>query len=237
MSCGAPRFNWIVWGMLLTISNDEAENWPKLKGQKIMRSILKFSISVAALVALLTLSTPVHAQVAARSGEVSGNVGFSNLNGIDNKKHIAFGGSGAYNLSDWTAIGFEYNYQLMGSKAEFHGTNTTGHLQTYGLLVRISMTKSRRVDPYALIAAGGATVTAVASNQYATESGSQHGFYGGFGGGVSFFAGHNWGIRPEVRFERQHYMATTIDGIPAPSSNLSYVLGTVSVFYQFGGKH
>ncbi len=197
-----------------------------------------FLSSLAALIVILTLSSPLHAQVAAKSADVSGNIGFSNLSGdetTDGKKHIAFGFAGAYNLTDLAAIGFEYSYQMLGSETQ-NGVTASGHIQSYGPVFRGSLLKSGRVIPYALVAGGGLSETAAGSGYGITVTASQNGFYFGFGGGASIYAGHNWGIRPEFRYERQHFDATTVGNNTVAASGQNYILGTISVFYQFGGK-
>ena len=98
--------------------------------------------------------------------------------------------------------------------------------------------QSGRVIPYVLVAGGGLSETAVGTSGGMKVTASQNGFgyYIGFGGGASIYAGPNWGIRPEFRYERQHFNSTTIGGSPIAAYSQNYILGTVSVFYQFGGK-
>ena len=220
-----------------------------------MRSILKCSI--AALVVLLCVSCPVRAQFVAGSHEVSGNIGFSNLTGVDGNKHVAFGGAGVFNLTKWASIGGEYSYQMLGSSSTTitqyetdailpngirataggtSGINVSAHINSYGAIYRASLTKSSRIVPYALVAGGGIAATEGTTYQGANVSFSQNGYYFGFGGGVSFYVRSSWGVRPEFRYERQHFMSTTVDGDSIPSSGENYALGTVSVFYQWGGK-
>ncbi len=214
-----------------------------------MRSI--FATSLAALVVLLTLSSISRAQAVAgrdkssssddkdSSIDVSGNIGFSNLSGgetTDGKKHIAFGFAGAYNFTDiLSSLGFEYSYQMLGSETQ-SGVTASEHIQSYGPVLRGFLLKSGRVIPYLLVAAGGLSDKATASAGGITASASRNGYYIGFGGGTSIYAGSSWGIRPEVRYERQHFNSTTVDGSYSAASGQNYILGTISVFYQFGGK-
>ena len=185
---------------------------------------------------LLAVSSPALAQgIAPGSGEVTGNIGFSNLKGIDNSRHISFGGSGLYNATKMVGIGFDYNYQMMGSET-IGGVKVSGHLQTYGPVARFAFSNPSRVIPYVLVAAGGASLHAGASSGNVSVGASQGGFYFGFGGGASIYAGSNWGIRPEFRYERQHFNSTTIQGTPVQSGSQNYAQGSVSIFYQFGGK-
>ena len=207
-----------------------------MKGPKIVRYMLKSS--VVSLFVLLTLSSPLRAQVVARSVDVSGNIGFSNLSGsetVDTKKHVAFGGAGAYNFNRMSSLGFEYSYQMLGSETQ-NGVKLSGHIQSYGGVYRVSLIKSKGVVPYDLVAGGGLSETAVGSGGGIKASASQNGYYIGFGGGASIYAGPHWGIRPEFRYERQQFLATTINGAQIATYGQNYILGTVSLFCQFGGK-
>jgi Outer membrane protein beta-barrel domain len=187
------------------------------------------------LVFLLAVST-VHAQgISTGSGEASGNIGFSNLKGADNNRHVTFGGSALYNLSPVAGLGFEYHFAPMGSLTQ-GGVTATGHMQLFGGVARFSLTDSSRVVPYVVVAAGGNSLHAAASAGNITVSASQNGFYGGFGGGASIYAGTNWGIRPEFRYVREHFNSTSIQGISVSSFGQNDYQGSVAVFYQFGGK-
>ena len=231
---GTPR---VPRGKLNATWQQTAPNWTRI-GSKIMRSI--FAYSIAALVALFTLSSPLRAQVKAGSGDVSGNVGFSNLSGSeteDGNKHVAFGGAVSYNspTTDWASLGFEYSYQMLGSATQ-SGVTESGHIQSYGGVFRAYLTKSNRVAPYALLAGGGQSDTEAATSGGLKVTASQSGYYIGFGGGASIYAGPSWGVRPELRYERQQFSATTVDSFPVAAYGQNYILGTISVFCQFGGK-
>jgi hypothetical protein len=202
-----------------------------------MRCILRSSI--ATLVVLLALSSPLRAQVLAGSGDISGNVGFSNLSGdetVDGNKHMAFGGAVSYNspTTDWASLGFEYSYQRLGSETAI--VTDSGYLQSYGGVFHAYLRKSSRIVPYILVAAGGLSKTAVESAAGVKVTASRNGYHTGSGGGTSIYVGSNWGFRPELRYERQQFFATMIAGSPLAAYGQNYILGTVSVFYQFGGK-
>jgi Outer membrane protein beta-barrel domain len=200
----------------------------------MMRCTLKSFCT--ATVVLLAVSSPALAQgIAAGSGEVTGNIGFSNLKGVDNSRHISMGGSGTYNLTQLVGVGFEYNFQSMGSQT-ISGIKGSEHLQMYGPVARFALMKSARVVPFALVAAGGVSDRVAVSAGNVSMSASQGGFYAGFGGGASIYAGNNWGIRPEFRYERQHFNSTSIQGISVGSYGQNYAQGSVAVFYQFGGR-
>jgi hypothetical protein len=198
-----------------------------------MRSTCKsFCIS---LVFLLAVST-THAQgISTGSGEVSGNVGFSNLKGVDNNRHVTFGGSGLVNVSPIAGVGFEYHFAPMGSVTQ-GGVNVNGHMQQFGPVARFSLTNSSHVVPYVVVAAGGSSLHAGASSGNVSIGASQNGFYFGFGGGASIYTGTNWGIRPEFRYVREHFNSTSIQGISVGSFGQNDYQGSVAVFYQFGGK-
>jgi hypothetical protein len=187
------------------------------------------------LMFLLAVSAACAQGVSSGSADISGNVGFSNLKGVDGNRHVNFGGTGLYNLNEITGVGFEYTYQDMGSLTQ-GGVTGSEHLQLFGPVARIALAKSDRVVPFVAAAVGGASLHAVASAQNVSVGASQNGFYFGFGGGATIYAGNNWGIRPEFRYERQHFNSTSIDGIAISSFGQNDAQGTVALFYQFGGK-
>jgi hypothetical protein len=194
-----------------------------------------FKSFCSSMVFLLAVSA-VHAQgISTGSGELAGNVGFSNLKGADNNRHVTFGGSALYNLTPVAGVGFEYHFAPMGSLTE-GGVTATGHMQLFGAVGRFSLIDSGRVIPYVLVAAGGNSLHAAASAGNVTVSASQNGFYFGFGGGASIYAGNNWGIRPEFRYVREHFNSTSIQGISVDPFGQNDYQGSVALFYQFGGK-
>jgi hypothetical protein len=172
--------------------------------------------------------------IAAGSFEISGSGGITNLNGVDSKKgHGAFGFTGMYNLTRDVAVGAEYNYLMLGSLTEGAVTENE-NLQMYGALARVAIFSNRFVAPYAVLSGGGNRLHASASEGNESASASQSGGYISAGGGVSIFLGHGFGIRPEYRYERQQFAATTIDGTPVSGGGQSDMRGTVALFYQFG---
>jgi hypothetical protein len=201
-----------------------------------MRCILKCSI--AALVALLTLSTPIRSQgITPLSGEVSANVGFNNvISGIVknyfnnnstgiNEEYVQFGFSGGINLSKQIAVLGEFNYLPLASSTAGYGSIDA---QMYGGAVRYSPISGNKVVPY-VVAGGGSTRLSV-SDHYDGVTVSHNGDYFGFGGGVSIYAGRNWGIRPEYRWNRQ---SQTYDGV---NYTINASTGSVAVFFQWGGR-
>jgi hypothetical protein len=198
---------------------------------------MRVRISVAFLLwlSMASLSRPGAAQgIAAGSFEVSGNGGITNLSGVDSKKgHGAFGFTGVYNLTRDVAVGAEYNYLMLGSLSE-NGVTANENLQMYGALARVTVFSNRFVAAYAVLSGGGNRLHATASAGNVSDSASQTGGYFSAGGGVSIFLGHGFGIRPEYRYERQQFAATTVDGTPISGGGQSDMRGTVALFYQFG---
>jgi hypothetical protein len=204
-----------------------------MKGKSKMRRTLK---SFCASLVFLAVSSPAWAQgIESGSIEASGNFGYARVNGINSNNHFTFGPSVVYNLNQVVAVGGEYSYQNLGSET-LSGVTGSGHLQTYGGVVRFSFSDSARAVPYALVGVGGTDLRAVASAGNISASAGQTGLYYAFGGGVSLFAGPRWGIRPEVRYSRQQYNATTIEGTPSAAFGQNDITATVAIFYQFGGR-
>jgi hypothetical protein len=98
--------------------------------------------------------------------------------------------------------------------------SASANTQLYGGGARVNFLTSTRVVPYGVVAFGG--------DRLAAGGQSTNGYYMGFGGGASCYIGHNWGVRPEYRFDRIEF------GSGIGSSNASVITG--AVFYQFGGQ-
>jgi len=191
---------------------------------------------------LLAFSYPVRAQgVVAGAVDVAGSVGYSNLTGIDNNKHINYGGSVGYNLSrDLTILG-EFSYFQAGSVPASDllpgATGTVkGNYQQYGGAVRQAIVRSKTVVPYLTASYGYARLTTYAlvepyyDDFTGVTSATNNGDYFGFGGGASIYLGKGFGLRPEFLFEP---LKLPIPGMLI-GQNLAVITG--SVFYQFGGK-
>ncbi len=173
---------------------------------------------------LLVMSAPVWAQVLAHSGEVAGTVGYDHTSftpsgGAPTSNHF-YGGSGGYNVTPAISVLGEYKYDPLSDPI-----TVTYHAQLFGGAVRYNFTPSKKIVPYAIVGVGDYRFTESAGG----ASFSYNGYYVNFGGGASVYCGKNWGIRPEVRYERQQ---VTITGISV-HANVSDVSG--SIFYQFGG--
>ncbi len=141
-----------------------------------------------------------------------------------------FAASIAWNAADDFAFAFEYGYTPLYSN---HGSisgatgSSSGSMQTYGGVARVSMLAEHRVRPYFLFTGGGAEAQANASvtsgGVTTTASASQSGSYIGFGGGVNLRLGGGFGARPEVRYQRVDI-----------SGALNELDLTGSLYYTFG---
>jgi Outer membrane protein beta-barrel domain len=198
-----------------------------------MQSLFKNSLirQCFALLFVLALFAPaaVQAQVKKFSGDVSANVGFNNLTGIDGKKHPEFGFSGGFNVIKQLAIVGEFNYLPQGSATQSN-INVNANYQFYGAAVRYSPFPNYRVVPFISYGEGYARVAASASAGSSSAHASLNGSYFGFGGGGSIYITHNLGLRPEFRWDRQTY---TQNGNSASQND---VRGMIAVFFQWGGR-
>lgn len=196
-----------------------------------MKSIIRNAfIGLCATALFLVLSNSAQAQIAAGTVDLAGNVGFSNLDGIDTNKHINFGATAGYNFSRSNTLILEYSYLPMGSVSGY-GAKVSGNYQIFGVADRWNFGVSKKVVPYATAGLGfvrqgeSAFVAGFGSGK-----GSVNGFYVGFGGGASIFLGQNWGIRPEVRWDAQEFSAN------GSSAEQNAVRASAGVFYQWGGQ-
>lgn len=203
-----------------------------------VRSFLAVVFTMVSTASVWAQSAPdVGLGVTANSLDIAGNAGFSNLTGVDGNKHVNFGGSTGVNLSDRITVLGEYSYLPMGSvSASSGGTSASvnGNYHLLGGAARFYLVRPRRGAPYALVDFGYARCTAglgvnVSGVGSANASASLNGDYAGVGGGASFYLGHNWGLRPEVRWDRQEYYYS------GTSLGQNVVRESVSVFFQWGG--
>jgi hypothetical protein len=206
-----------------------------------MKSIVRSALMglCATAFVLLVLTNSLQAQgVVTGTGEIAGNVGFSNLTGVDGNKHVNFGASAGYNLSDKLTVLGEFSYMPMGSvNASVSGGSGSAHgnYQTYGGAARYNLGSSKSVVPYAVVGFGYArcsesaniNVTGLGSG---SASASINGDYVNFGGGASIYLKKGFGLRPEFRYEHQEFYNS------GASAGQNVALGSVSVFYQFGGQ-
>jgi len=173
--------------------------------------------------------------VAPKSVDLSGNGGITDLK-VDYGKegHASFGVSAGYNVVRFLAVSADYNYINLGSSSEY-GATATQSLQEYGVSARLALIDTRIVVPYVLGGGGGVRDSASASAGGQSASATQSGGYVTVGGGASIYVGHGFGVRPEFRYDRLQFAATTVDGVAIPGGGQSAPRATVAIFYQFGG--
>ena len=113
----------------------------------------------------------------------------------------------------------EFEYQPYGATLALRQT-----VQRAGGGFRYYFKTSPRMSPF-VVATGGfarlGTGTVGTGNNISEKDG-----YFSAGGGASFFINESWGIRPEVRYLDQFV------GLRYPQKG---AVGSISIFYQFGG--
>jgi len=181
---------------------------------------------------LFVMSVPVQAQILAHSIEASGTIGYDHTNMTSTPaatsyptSHDFYGGSGGYNVTPHVTVLGEYKFDPLVAPPL---NPFKLHSQLVGSAARINFTPSKKVVPYAIIGAGYDRLTGTLSG---TPTEYSDGYYVNFGGGASVYCGKNWGIRPELRYERQH--STYGPANETITANVVDVSG--SFFYQFGG--
>jgi hypothetical protein len=200
--------------------------------------VISLCRAVATLVFVSMLPIVAKAQgVVSHSIELSGTGGVTNEWGADAKQgHALYGGAGAYNLTKHLALVGEYSYVKLGTLPVEEGVSLTEHAQLYGGAVRYALINTRFVVPYVLGGGGGDRLYASISGDGQTVSLTESGGYVAVGGGASFYVGHGFGVRPEFRYNRQQYGATTFEDQTAAARSENDLRATVSIFYQFGGR-
>lgn len=183
-----------------------------------MRLILR--MLVVALLSFVSLSSAARAQgVLPKSIDTAGTMAFNGQGGVDGNMHPSFGLSGGYNFwNNLTVLG-EFEYQPFGATLATRQT-----IQLVGGGVRYYFMPSQHMSPY-VVGSGGFARIGTNSIGLGINS-SQKGAYFAAGGGVSFYVGDNWGVRPELRFQRE---------LQSTSVPFNEVQGSISLFYQFGG--
>jgi hypothetical protein len=200
-----------------------------MKGQNIVKTFVKntFAGLLFPALFLLVITAPVRAQVLAHSGEVAGTVGYDHTNYYPpdgpTSTHF-FGASGGYNVIPAITVLGEYKYDPLGSYNL--GVGPSGvHAQLYGGAVRFNFRPSSKIVPYSVVGGGGYRFTVSSSGSGISINGS----YVNFGGGASVYLGKNWGVRPEVRYERQQFSSEGLN------IDANVVVAYGSIFYQWGG--
>ena len=173
--------------------------------------------------------------------DLSGNVGYNDLKGVDNNMHFNYGAAAGLNITRHLTVLGEWNYLPQGSANTVggaSGVNVNGHYTMAGPALRYNILAWKGIVPFVVIGGGYIGITANATYAGTTSTASQAGDYASYGGGASFYVWHHLGIRPEVRQDRQNYSITPpiVTGAPAPPSTQRQndVRGMISVFYQLG---
>jgi opacity protein-like surface antigen len=188
-------------------------------------------VGLCVCASLLLISSPsLRAQVLAHSGEVAGFGGDAHLGDGGGNSPI-YGGSGGYNIMPAVTLFGEYSYISLpkidcGPDTSYDGPDgctASDHAQSYGGGVRFNFLTSKRVVPYGVFAFDGARSSVSAAG---VGSNSVNGWDVGFGGGASFYVAHNWGVRPEYRYERIEFHSN--------GNNTNLITG--GVFFQWGGR-
>lgn len=178
--------------------------------------------------------------------EVSGFGGAMTMDGGVGT-HASYGGAGAFLLGENIHIFGEFNYsQLVSSQfsqAAGNGSTITGtanvDLASFGGGVDYSFGSSTsKVRPYVTVALGVGHFYGTGSGTNGTTStnvsvGISNSLYVGVGGGVRFYFGKHWGVKPEVRYQRYNSSNVGLLGVSTGGANA--VEYNVGLFYQFGG--
>lgn len=190
------------------------------------------STLLKALVAPLFVLGTMSAFAQANTVEVAAGGGLASYHNDGSANKGKFDASVSYNVVSNFSVGFEYGFSPIASLNEnISGAQVSAseHLNSYGAVARIGLFKAAHVEPYAVIAGGGAKLSASATANGGggnfTASASDNGGYFGLGGGVSAYLTPHIGVRPEVRYQYVH-----IDG-----DHLNEIDITGSIFYTFGG--
>jgi hypothetical protein len=189
-------------------------------------------LSVVSLLSLAVLSFPGKGWAQGNAyHSIDGGAGllFSSKSGIDNTMHVGAEVSAGYNLFAKMGVIGEFQYHSLGSTPGIQQyTSTPAIRENVDLIgggVRYHLKAYGRISPYA-VATGGMAHMDTNHIGLAYNVGRNGGYFAA-GGGANIYVGERWGIRPEVRYQR--------DLIGASIGGFNEVEGTVSVFIQFGG--
>jgi hypothetical protein len=162
-----------------------------------------------ALAGLVAASTTL----ARAEGEISGYGGLAHLGGT----HGIVGGMAGTNVMDRLHLFGEFNYVPLGSSL-----GASAKMINFGGGVQFKFgAPGGPFDPYVAGMVGNGRTSA----KYLGISASENSIYAGMGAGFRYRVGSNWGIRPELRYQRylQH-----------GGGNMLQV--TAGIYYQFGLK-
>jgi len=206
-----------------------------MKSSLFMKSVIALAFLVAAPIALLAQG-PKRGSV-----DVAVGGGYAYLNTSDpgtddgTKHHEMLDTSVSYNVLKLVSIGFEYTFTPLDNE-NIDGVSFTERLHNYGAVARFGFLPNRLVVPYVVVAGGGLSLKDEASQGNQSASVKASGGYFGAGGGANVYLGHGFGVRPEVRYQRQQLSDTTFEGFTVKGSGKNEIFLTGSLFYQFGGR-
>ena len=148
-----------------------------------------------------------------------------------NGTHALFGGGASFGIGNNIRLLGEFTYSPLASATQSQsGVTVSGseHLIGFGGGIDYSFLDAKaKARPYVTAVVGldhdsaSATGTGSSAGSIPSISISSNSAYIGFGGGLRYFIGKSWGIKPEVRY--QH----------SPSFGNSVVY-SVGLFYRFG---
>ena len=166
--------------------------------------------------------------VLAAGPEVEGFGGGATFSG-GGGTHGFFGGGGSWGFGDSLRVLGEVTYSplasLSGSQSGVN-VSATEHVLGVGGGAEFSFLEpSRRVRPYVLGVIGldhlSASATVTGGGATGSGSASSNSVYGGVGGGVRYFIGKSWGIKPQIRYQHSTDVGNEI-------------IYSVGVFFRFG---
>lgn len=172
----------------------------------------------------------------AAGGEVSGFGGAMTFSGGVGT-HGAAGAGAAYRFGDNIHLFGDFSYTTLASQTASSGGVTatgTAKLASFGGGFDYSFGSSdSKLRPYVTASLGVGHFYATGSGPGVNVSlGIANEFYTGLGGGVRLYVGKNWGIKPEVRYQRYFNGQSSLLG--GGIGGISAVLYTGGIFYQFG---
>ncbi len=196
---------------------------------------------LVAVFVMMSGSAVVWAQGAQRNtAEVAVGGGYAHLDtgdttGTVSKSHGVLDASASYNVLAKLSVGFEYTFSSLASES-VDGVNANVHLNNYGALIRYGLVNAKFVMPYVSLAGGGLSLTGNASDGTASVSESHKGGYLGVGIGANGYLGHGFGVRPEVRYERQQLSNNPDNNGIFKGNGRNEITLTGTLFYTFGHR-
>lgn len=175
-----------------------------------MFSKSKFRMSLTLFGAMVLASTCTFAETERAPGEVSGYVGIDAI-GQQGGSHPVVGGTVGF--GNRVHVFGDFNYVPLSSE---RGSGTPRVVDFGGGMHFTFPTRNAKVAPYFLVGGG--------AGQFSAFGDSETHVYFAFGGGLRYYVGENWGVRPEFRYQRYQ----------AVEGGLNTAIIGIGVFYRFG---